>query len=172
MIQSFFQLIILIYSLQRKLARKDIWVRGGISFGNSHFDSTLNQIIGEAYVKAYELELKAIQPRVILDCGLITELGCSTSQELIEKINTFNSDKAMYAGKIGLYDWLGKVLDKDFPLFVDYLNSLPEVDKTVIANYIVANARSNEVYPKYKWLVDYFSSVETDANILKLLKGV
>lgn len=156
------QLVISIYSLQRKLAKNNIWVRGAVSCGQSHFDEKRNQIIGDAYIKAYELEQSSAKyPRVVLDCQIIEELGYGCSADLIQAINLCNSDNPLYAGKVGLFDWQGKVLDKDFPFFIDYLNYLPVEDKKVIADHILRNARNSHLYLKFKWVADYFLSVES-----------
>lgn len=42
--------------IQRRLAKINFWLRGGISSGKAYFDSVTKQIVGPAYIKAYLLE--------------------------------------------------------------------------------------------------------------------
>lgn len=48
-----------IIKIQRYLASQNIWLRGAISAGITHISTNKKQIIGKAYIRAYELEGKA-----------------------------------------------------------------------------------------------------------------
>lgn len=142
------QLCIAILSLQNKLLGKDIWIRGAISCGDAHFDSRNKQIVGSAYVDAYLLEEKiAKYPRVILDNRIIKELKCSNASCLINKINrlpTTNRIDSPYSYNV-LYDWNihinpNAILDKDTPLFIDYL-AANEALKLKVIGLIEKNVR-------------------------------
>lgn len=61
------QLCLAVGIIQLALARRNIWLRGGITSGNAYFNPDENAIVGPAYINAYLLEGKAIYPRVILD---------------------------------------------------------------------------------------------------------
>ena len=81
-------LCIAIAFLQSLLSVLDIWLRGGISSGETYFDEKNHQIIGKAYIEAYLLEEKLVSnPHVVLDNKIINELGFKNSDELIDKIN-------------------------------------------------------------------------------------
>ena len=121
-IEKLKQLCIAISLIQFGLALKDIWLRGGISFGDTFFDKHNNQVVGEAYINAYLLEEKlAITPRVILDNKILTELKFKSAAALseINKVKVQNSPENI------LYDWnniknKSTMLEKDIPLFIDF----------------------------------------------------
>jgi hypothetical protein len=88
MMNNLRELCVAIGVLQSNLALNDIWMRGAISSGKTYFNRANNQIVGPAYITAYELEQnKAIFPRVILDSKIIRELNFTSSSDLINSIN-------------------------------------------------------------------------------------
>ena len=94
--------------LQSLLSVLDIWLRGGVSSGETYFDKANNQIIGKAYIEAYLLEEKLVSnPHVVLDNKIINELGFKNSHELINEINEKVNDGLSFdnCGKTILYDW-------------------------------------------------------------------
>lgn len=171
------QLCIAILSLQRKLLVKDIWIRGAISFGDTHFDDTNNQIIGSAYVDAYLLEEKmAKYPRVILDNRIIKELNCHNSSCLISKINKhLSSDLRSYTKNV-LYDWsnsfnMNVILEKDAPLFIDYLISDRQAILRII-RLIEQKCQNIELYSKFKWVANYLMTVTNDQKLINRLHEI
>ena len=79
-------LCIAIGVLQSLLSVLDIWLKGGISSGETYFNEENHQIIGKAYIEAYLLEEKLVSnPHVVLDNKIINELGLKSSDELINK---------------------------------------------------------------------------------------
>lgn len=78
----------LVAEIQFEMALQNIWLRGAITFGDCYFMKDPIQIIGPAYIKAYELEQsKAIYPRVIIDPDLVSELDFENGDEFINKID-------------------------------------------------------------------------------------
>lgn len=161
------QLCVLVSLLQFTLAIKDIWLRGAISSGETYFDKKTNQIIGKGYIHAYELESTlAISPRVILDNKIIKELSFNNSSELI---SAMKQDQLRL-----LYTWPTEVtygsvdaslfyLEKDVPLFIDYLDYLFHVQNDEDQETIYKNIRGNmhdhtDVYKKFKWVANYYIS--------------
>ena len=64
-------------------------------------------------------------PHVVLDNKIINELGFKNSHELINEINEKVNDGLSFdnCGKTILYDWNNSnFIEKEFPLFVDYLS--------------------------------------------------
>jgi hypothetical protein len=172
------QLCIAILLIQRELVLHDIWLRGAISFGDTHFDKTQNQIIGNAYIDAYLLEEKlAKYPRVILDNRIIGELKYKNSSELIKKLNTLDSDKPDNFGNV-LYDWnnsfnLDVLLEKDIPLFIDYM--LKNDRKTVlkIIKFMEKHISQNiELYSKFQWVSKYMMTIIRDRSLLNRLHEI
>ena len=162
--------------LQSLLSVLDIWLRGGVSSGETYFDKANNQIIGKAYIEAYLLEEKLVSnPHVVLDNKIINELGFKNSDELINKINEKDNDGLSFDnyGKTILYDWNNSnFIEKKFPLFVDYLsfffnpsNSVKITkDNLKAIEMIIQNVEKNiytktALYKKYKWVANYILSI-------------
>jgi len=75
-----------ITSLQNELAMKEkIWTRGAVSIGLLSMNVQENILVGQAFVDAYNLEVKANYPRVIIDPKVISYFG-DTSNEFIRKV--------------------------------------------------------------------------------------
>lgn len=63
--------------LQFELAvHLNLWVRGGISIGPLFIDSAENQLVGQGYVDAFNLESLADYPRIILDPKIFRHFEC------------------------------------------------------------------------------------------------
>ncbi len=132
-IKIFRNLCLSVALIQEALATEDIWLRGAISIGETYFDKKKNQIIGEGYIRAYELESsQAIYPRVIIDNKMINFLEQENASSLIKIINDNSVNN--WNGNI-LYNWETRTniitnatfssytFDKDIPLFIDYLDN-------------------------------------------------
>lgn len=168
-------LCIAISFLQSLLSVLDIWLRGGVSSGETYFDKANNQIIGKAYIEAYLLEEKLVSnPHVVLDNKIINELGFKNSHELINKINEKDNDGLSFdnCGKTILYDWNNSnFIEKEFPLFVDYLSFYFNPSNKTNINHsqkhikrIIQNIEENiytktALYKKYKWIANYILSI-------------
>ena len=152
--------------IQSLLSPNGIWLRGGISFGKTYFSQTDNQIIGPAYISAYDIENKiAKYPRVVLDSRIINELGFDNAEELIKKINNRSNQDI-------LYPWNNQhIIKKDIPLFIDYIgfmldhNDLGLDNKKFFLKTLITKIKEKiykeniSVYVKSKWTVDYLISV-------------
>ncbi|WP_297481644.1 hypothetical protein [uncultured Photobacterium sp.] len=163
------ELCIAIKKIQSTLIKKNIWLRGAVSCGDTYFNKFRNQIVGSAYIDAYLLEENVAKyPRVILDNRLIKELKCRNANEVIQIVN--GQDKVLY-----IWDnaFNGDVIfEKDLPLFIDYLtveqNSFEE-----IIELIEDNARQNiSLYSKFKWISKYLITKTTDRNIINRLHEI
>jgi len=168
-------LCIAIGVLQSLLSVLDIWLRGGISSGETYFDRINNQIIGKAYIEAYLLEEKLVSnPHVVLDNKIINELGFKNSDELIDKINEKNHGGLSFnnCGKTILYDWNNSnFIEKEFPIFVDYLSFFFNPNNKTNTSYsqiyiteVIKNIEKNiytktALYKKYKWIANYILSI-------------
>jgi len=179
-------LCLFVAKIQEKLALENIWMRGAISHGETHFDEDNNQVVGEAYIDAYLLEeSKAIYPRVILDNRIINFLKCDSAADLINKINTHSYDN--WTGNI-LYKWENELthvsaqnmvfgIKKDIPLFIDYLDNLKKNNElsTIVENLKKSAYSSTNVYDKHKWTASYLISkggFGKDAEIANQLKDI
>ncbi|WP_142696467.1 hypothetical protein [Bdellovibrio sp. NC01] len=157
--------LIAIGRIQFDLFLSEIPLRGGVSIGKVHFDLNQKVVIGPAYIEAYELELQAKYPRVIVSSRLIKELNLETHADLILCVNQIYQD----SGQQALYNWdrfgdngLGK-LQKDIPFFIDFLRAKEgriQViqdrldDHVEILNKLTIDNPNH--YLKYKWLQDYW----------------
>jgi len=129
-LESLRELCIAVGSIQWDMAIHGIWMRGGISQGPCCIDRTRNQIVGPAFLKAYELENKRAKfPRVILDTKMIFNFGYESKTDIILAINkiklaspttTWNTDVLFLwpdpQRKIPVH------IEEDYPLFIDYLS--------------------------------------------------
>lgn len=167
--------------IQQNLAKKDIWIRGAISYGDIYFDNERKQVIGEGYINAYLLESNyAIYPRVILDNKIVKFLQFKSSEDCISGINGFG-EKILYSWKrnaSSIVD-IDKVINgikKDIPLFIDFIEGLNESEIYEISLLIISNANKNiKTYPKYLWLAQYIISKRgwgEESTISNLLKEV
>lgn len=160
------QLCIAVRRIQKKLALNNIWLRGAISSGKTYFDQDNNQIVGPAYINAYQLEEElAIYPRVILDNRIINDLNFDSSDEFIKEINY---EKSENESNVALYDWnknefiTNHSIEQDVLFFIDYLydviNSNEEFRK--IYNNIKENLYSStKISKKYRWVTNYLYTI-------------
>lgn len=156
-IENLGQLCMVIGKIQYKLALHNIWLRGAISSGETHIDSTEKQIVGVGYINAYLLEANhAIVPRVIIDNKIIDELKLDSSDVLINKLN---GTQHQYLFQ---WNWYGNhmiKIEKDIPLFINYFNNIENDDLVKIMNNIQENIYSDvTLYKKFKWVSDYLVS--------------
>lgn len=165
-IEKLRQLCIAIRKIQYSLALNNVWLRGGVSSGDAFFSSSESQIVGPAYIDAYNLEKRvAVYPRVVVDTKLINELGCDSADSLINKINNDHAKQNEYdiEDRNVIFQWRDsgheKVgMKKDVALFIDYLApSFAQCSnlKLIIDNLVESMYQDNQVYPKYRWIVDY-----------------
>ena len=164
------ELCIAIRRIQFKLAEMNIWLRGAISSGKAYFDSNDSQVVGPAYINAFLLEERiALNPRVVIDNKLIKELELESAQELIERVNYDTSCSREYDAleRNILFEWIHGViqkkgLEKDVPLFIDYLVYAFEDEsklKLIIKNIEKSMyLEDNAVYSKFRWVTDYLLS--------------
>lgn len=166
------QFCIAIGLIQKELALNNIWVRGGISSGNTYFDEPNNQIIGPAYIKSYLLEEEvAIFPRVVLDSKIIRELNFSSAASFIDNINE-EENRSNYTnwGEYIIFRWNNPdgtpvtEIEREIPLFIDYLSPYAENNNTdlleIISNIEKSIYSSTSIYPKYRWIADYLKALE------------
>ena len=165
------QLFIAIGFLQAGLAARDIWIRGAVSSGDTYYNSNNNQIVGPAYINAYLLEESlAIYPRVVIDNKIIKELDFVNSSDFIDNINKKHEGYLDFAncGKTILYDWENSQIEKDIPLFIDYLSfcvhNKENTNAFNLGEKILDNIEQNiynntSLYKKFKWVSSYFSSI-------------
>lgn len=154
--------------IQLQLSLKNIWARGAISSGKAYFDSSENQIIGPAYIKAYLLEEELVRyPRVILDSKIINELEFTNSTKFIDKINK-EPDRLNLEnwGKSILFSWRyvsSNPIEKDIPLFIDYLSPIVEENgkdfEKIVENISKSIYSNTNNYSKFKWVVEYLKDV-------------
>lgn len=183
----FRNLCIAVGLIQQNLAMKNLWLRGGISTGKAYFNDRKKQIVGPAYVNAFEIEERFAEfPRVIIDSKIIPEFECQTAGQLINVINqkenggnqfpNWSSDILFYWNQ-ELYD-SGNYIFQDVALFIDYLS--PNVKMTndelklIVNNLQVSIYNNVAFYDKYRWVADYLKSiyryrVDLDKEIEKIL---
>jgi hypothetical protein len=159
-------LCVAVGKIQLTLAIKNIWVRGAISSGPAFFDPRKNNVVGKAYINAYQLEERqAVYPRVIIDNKIIAELQKQTSQDLIDEINFRNQGGPPFINWNTdiLFNWeekreIDNTIGQDAALFIDFFSPTLLDNKKlrlIINNLEKSMYSENNVYPKFRWLVDY-----------------
>ena len=165
------QLCISVAMIQSILAEKNIWLRGGISCGDTHFDQSNHQIIGPAYIAAYNIEQNISKyPRVVLDSKIIKELDFTNAEELITALNTRSNNNHI------LYSWKNQYsIKQDIPLFIDYFgfflgnSDFSRDTKDLHLNQTIDNISNSiytnmSAYAKHKWSAEYLNSVLVRMN--------
>ena len=129
-------------SLQHRLLLKGILIRGGISFGKLYVNEADNIIVGVGLINAYNLESKAIYPRIIVDRNIIP-LYWKDSNDFIKGTRHYvkNSAPLPYIHDFPFID-LGMAVALDFQ---------PTKFASVI-NTLKINYYNNEHIIKYEWL--------------------
>jgi len=161
--------------LQQVLIKSEIFLRGAISVGDLYVDTEKNQIIGKAFIQAYELESTVAKyPRVIMDNKIIEFLGLTSSQDLIVKVNQCNHQSNIFYGSEVLYDWnnYGNSLEKDVPLFIDYLNTPFKGNFFDVCELIQKNSIDIHLYEKYLWLSRYLITKTNDKYLINKLNKI
>lgn len=161
-------LCVAIGKIQYILAKKNIWLRGAISSGESYFNHDENLVVGPAFVNAYLLEENISKyPRVILDNKIVSDINKNNSQDVID---TVNQEKFINWDSDILFNWEEKnqekiPLSQDVALFIDYLSPLFNdfQEARIILNNISNKIYSDtKIYPKFRWVVDYLVSHAED----------
>jgi hypothetical protein len=142
-----------IENIQKTLASQDVWLRGAITAGTTHISTNKKQIVGKAYIDAYKLESEAIYPRVVLDEKIIKELYYTDEEEFI-------------TSTAYMFHWGNTSIEKDIPLFIDYLRfsiAIPdnyEYVNTVLNNILMnyESSKEEDYYNKYSWLLEYIKT--------------
>lgn len=151
------QLCIAVGKIQYRLALHNLWLRGGISSGETYIDGNDKQIVGAGYINAYLLEENhAIVPRVIIDNKIVGELKLESSDELISKIN---GQREQY---LFVWNWFHNntiKIEKDIPLFINYFYNINDEDIVNIMSNIQGSIYGEiSLYKKFKWVADYLVS--------------
>ncbi|MDP1744991.1 MAG: hypothetical protein Q8L90_05400 [Bacteroidota bacterium] len=162
--EDFRTLVRAVQTIQAKLAQKDIWMRGSISFGEVYFNRSLNLVVGEGLVKAYLLESEAVQPRVIIDTSIIPKIA-ENRQDFYAFMNphhnNFEGDKVKL-----IHNWQRYTEDDSF--FVAYahrilLDSIEDRSINLIYQKIKNKLYSDpKHYKKFLWVKNYFMEVLID----------
>lgn len=106
-IMLIFHSLLTISYFQNRLLSFDLYIRGGLSLGY-HYEND-NLIFSEGLIKSYELESKAVHPRIILDNELLDVL-----ESLYKTHKEFMSDYSI--DKLLISDWDGLVFINPFNL--------------------------------------------------------
>lgn len=154
---DFKMLLQAIQTIQARLAIKDIWVRGAVSFGEVYFDKDSNLIVGKGLVNAYLLEQEAKFPRVIIDPIIVPRIAQSRQEfydSLNPKIEDFETDKLKL-----VHSWFNHIPEDAFFIDYSYKMILNPDGKNLYKAYalIKKNLYSDQkYYDKYLWVKKYF----------------
>ncbi|MBH1529021.1 hypothetical protein [Stenotrophomonas sp. NRRL B-14846] len=156
------ELIKMINLTQAGLLSKGILVRGAISHGDLFVDPGNNIVVGRGLINAYQLEMLAKFPRVILDRSLVAKHYGSTSSALAK--NNINElphlSQAQCNGHVVDYLYLnyGRLLS----------TSTSHTPYKAALALLKENYYKNEHTEKFEWLKAYLTSclVDQKAHVL------
>ncbi|RZK06791.1 MAG: hypothetical protein EOO46_15015 [Flavobacterium sp.] len=160
--------------IQFRCALENIWLRGGVGYGETIFSST--NIAGHGLLQAVSLEKQAVYPRVLVNASSLYEVAAQyvsnpTSHDVLKEINK-TYEYVDYSGRF-LFSYssvdphkVSRVLSDDYPFIIDYLNRAPANSSE--ARKILKNIQKNirevqeiSVYQKYRWLSDYLENSQS-----------
>ena len=140
------------------LLNANIFVRGGIAYGQMYHDKKI--CFGPAMIKAYKMEEEiAIFPRIVIDRETI-EMGirypgqANTPEQEWEYLKDL-----LYRDNQGVFflDYLSQFTEfNDMQTYINYLDRV----KAQIITHLSANYMP-KVHRKYVWMADYFNQTLT-----------
>ena len=140
-------------AIQRELLKQDIFIRGGITWGDLYMDESF--VYGNGLLDAYKLECeKALYPRIIIDEELIklSEYCMQESEDYIMEVYNIKKDK----DKLYFLDYLNYLKDKKVNLIIDYSNS--KID------HFIEIETDNRVIQKLIWHKQYLEYLLNKRN--------
>lgn len=159
-------LLTAIQSLQKYLALSNIWVRGGVAFGEVFNSKEENIIVGKGYIKAFLLENEAIYPRVIIDPSILSKLKLNLREFYVK----FNGENKTPNRTNLIHDYLNNNrITPDDAIFVCYAHRIimdsldtgkayEETGIKQVYDRIKLNLYGpQQHYHKYLWLKKYFN---------------
>lgn len=145
-IESLSELIKSISILQAGLLGKSIIVRGAVSHGDLFVDKANNIIVGEGLINAYQLEMQAKYPRVIIDRSIVSTYYGSFS-------------RFVSSNGVGGLPYVAFTPPGLYPIDYPYLNygrilSTLRTNKPfeVALNLLKNNYYTNDQIEKFEWL--------------------
>ena len=155
----FFELLSLVH-VQKSLTENGIFVRGGITFGD--IVRSWGLLYGPGLIRAYDLEQKAVYPRILVDDDLLTALrrkrilrhpdhDYKTEMEYIRKLIRKDSDGNYFVDYLRAIESEFDYPEAGYPTFLDAHRGhiVAGLDKFRLNKHILA---------KYKWLKAYHNS--------------
>ncbi|MES2809362.1 MAG: hypothetical protein V4619_12090 [Bacteroidota bacterium] len=145
-----------IHKIITELAVDGIFCRGAISKGKLfHHDKIL---FGTAYMKAYQLEVKAVYPRVIIDPEILDFFNLTQDKVPLAPIFYGKDDDEFYYLKYFTWNYFPPYMHN----WIHYLlvvrqhivKKLLELEKLLLER---SDENTSKVYEKYKWLVLEFN---------------
>jgi|GEM_PF-5715682 len=151
------------HSIASDLICDGFFVRGGIARGKCHHDA--NNLFGEGYLKAYDLEKKDRVPRIIID------------KDIVESLENYKNQKRFYLKHDLDYDiWyinLFKIGNPDDPPSEDTLTYKLCHIKEHICSEFEKSEKSCDNKDKYRWLTTEFNiSLDEYKNDGYTLSGI
>lgn len=150
------ELIKMINLTQAGLLSKGILIRGGISHGDLFVDPENNIVVGRGLINAYQLEMLAKFPRVILDRSLVAKHYGSVSTALAK--NNINE-----LPHLSLMQSNGHIVDF---LYLNYgrilSTSITNTPYKAALNLLRENFYKNEHAEKFEWLKAYLTACLVD----------
>jgi hypothetical protein len=153
-----------VQTIQAKLALKNIWIRGGISYGEVYFDQGSNIVVGKGLIDAYLLESQAKFPRVIIDTTIIKRIA--ENRQLFYHIINPDFDPAANSRLKLVHNFFKYIPDDCF--FVAYghriiLDAIRDKSMHIVYELILNNVYADQKnYEKHVWVKNYFMNVIND----------
>lgn len=178
-------LLMTCHKLQKTAAQIDVWMRGGISYGDLEeiaFGTSKN-IFGKGIIEAYKLEQEAAVPRIIVGSSV---LKTTSSANRTTFLDSMNDHQANHLKADLLFRWskhhsgtsfVNSSTESSFPIlvpqedcvtFVDYFSDLNLEESHKILSVLRDNLKTQDgsVFKKYIWVKQYFAcSIEANKTL-------
>lgn len=143
---NFRSLVKILSRIQSKLLSKQILIRGGISYGDLYINKTKNIVVGPALINAYNLEKRAVYPRIIIDRKFINYFEEGT-EYFINKFSNWLIPDTINSTSDGF------LFINYFRFLVTYNTFFKNDRSSQILQLIKDNYYSNTHFIKYDWLL-------------------
>lgn len=143
-------------AIQRELLKQDIFILGGITWGELYIDETF--VYGKGLLDSYKLECeKALYPRIIIDDELIklSEYCLQENEDNVLQLYNIKKDK----DKLYFLDYLNYIKDEKVSSIIDHSNK--KIDS------LIEIEADNRVVQKLIWHKQYLEYLLDKRNSIK-----
>jgi hypothetical protein len=175
-VEDFANLLRTVKFIQQNLAQQGIFCRGAIAFGPVYYSEEQNILVGKGYIKAFNLEKEAINPRIIISPDIILKIS-DNGKEFVNHFNNLVPKEELLFDKRSdaFVNTEIKPSFNDTATFVNYMPDIifksiqqkkfSESDLFKLLEKIKSKMYTQQnIFSKYVWLKDYIQLCLIDAE--------